>query len=155
MRGLDYYTKPCFEFVSDSIGAQGHVCGGGRYDGLIEELGGQPTPRLASVWGLKGLCCLWKRRAANSRGCGARLFIVALGERQRSRRLILQRICVPRASAACTTLTGVHCAPQMKYADKLGAKYTIVIGDNEVDEGVAKLKDMKNGTETELAWQPL
>ncbi|MGN0530158.1 MAG: histidine--tRNA ligase [Eubacterium sp.] len=152
VRGLDYYTKTVFEFVSNSIGAQGTVCGGGRYDGLIEELGGQKTPSLGFGLGLERLMLLME-----AQGCeypeDARpdLFIAALGEKATLKAIDISKDMRAEGYSCLYDLNSRSLRAQMKYADKLNAKYTIVIGDSEVEEGVAKLKDMQTGEETEIA----
>ncbi len=152
VRGLDYYTKTVFEFVSNSIGSQGTVCGGGRYDGLIEELGGQPTPSLGFGMGLERLMLLMEAQGCEFPEAAAPdLFIVALGEKATLKAVDIAKDMRAEGFSCLYDLNGRSLRAQMKYADKLQAKYTIVIGDNEVEEGVAKLKDMKNGTETEMA----
>lgn len=152
VRGLDYYTKTVFEFVSNSIGAQGTVCGGGRYDGLIEELGGQKTPSLGFGMGLERLMLLMEaQNCAFPAGETPDLFIVALGDKATLKAVEIAKDMRAEGFSCQYDLNGRGLRAQMKYADKLGAKYTIVLGDNEIDEGVAKLKDMKNGEETEIA----
>ena len=152
VRGLDYYTKTVFEFVSNSIGAQGTVCGGGRYDGLIEELGGQKTPSLGFGMGLERLMLLME-----AQGCEfpesekPDLFIVALGDKATLKAVEIAKDMRAEGFACQYDLNGRGLRAQMKYSDKLGAKYTIVLGDNEINEGVAKLKNMANGEETEIA----
>lgn len=152
VRGLDYYTKTVFEFVSNSIGAQGTVCGGGRYDGLIEELGGQKTPSLGFGLGLERLMLLME-----AQGCeypeDARpdLFIAALGEKATLKAIDIAKDMRAEGYSCLYDLNSRSLRAQMKYSDKLNAKYTIVIGDSEVEEGVAKLKDMQTGEETEIA----
>lgn len=152
VRGLDYYTKTVFEFVSNSIGAQGTVCGGGRYDGLIEELGGQKTPSLGFGLGLERLMLLME-----AQGCeypeDARpdLFIAALGEKATLKAIDIAKDMRAEGYSCLYDLNSRSLRAQMKYADKLNAKYTIVIGDSEVEDGVAKLKDMQTGEETEIA----
>jgi len=152
VRGLDYYTKTVFEFVSNSIGAQGTVAGGGRYDGLIEELGGQKTPSLGYAMGLERLMLLM-----DAQGCEfpesekPDLFIVALGDKAVLKAVEIAKDMRAEGFSCQYDLNGRGLRAQMKYADKLKAKYTIVLGDNEIDEGVAKLKDMKSGEETEIA----
>lgn len=152
VRGLDYYTKTVFEFVSNSIGAQGTVCGGGRYDGLIEELGGQKTPSLGFGLGLERLMLLME-----AQGCeypeDARpdLFIAALGEKATLKAIDIAKDMRAEGYSCLYDLNSRSLRAQMKYADKLNAKYIVVIGDSEVEEGVAKLKDMQTGEETEIA----
>ena len=151
VRGLDYYTKTVFEFVSNSIGAQGTVCGGGRYDGLVEELGGQHTASLGFAMGLERLMLLME-----AQGCEfpqaekPDLFIVALGEKPTLKALEIVKDMREEGFSALLDLNQRSVRAQMKYADKLGAKFNVVIGDNEVENKIAKLKNMQTGEETEI-----
>lgn len=151
VRGLDYYTKTVFEFVSNSIGAQGTVCGGGRYDGLVEELGGQHTPSLGCAIGIERLMLLME-----AQGCEfpeaekPDLFIVALGEKATLKAVEIAKDMREEGFSALLDLNQRSVRAQMKYADKLGAKFNVVIGDNEVDAKTAKLKNMQTGEETEI-----
>ena len=146
VRGLDYYTKTVFEFVADSIGAQGTVCGGGRYDGLIEELGGQHTPSLGFAMGLERL-----QLVMEAQGCEfpepsrPDLFIVAMGDKATLKAVEIAKDMRDEGYSVVYDLNGRSLRAQMKYADKLGAKFNVVIGDNEVDNGTAKLKNMATG----------
>ena len=150
-RGLDYYTKTVFEFVSNSIGAQGTVCGGGRYDGLVEELGGQHTPSLGFGMGIERLMLLME-----AQGCEfpeaekPDLFIVALGEKATLKAVEIAKDMREEGFSALLDLNQRSVRAQMKYADKLGAKFNVVIGDNEVEAKTAKLKNMQTGEETEI-----
>lgn len=152
VRGLDYYTKTVFEFVSDSIGAQGTVCGGGRYDGLIEELGGQKTPSLGFGMGLERL-----QLVMEAQGCPfpeaekPDLFIVALGDKATLKTVEIAKDMRDEGFSVLYDLNARSLRAQMKYADKMGAKFNVVIGDNEVDEGVAELKNMQTGDKTEVS----
>ena len=151
VRGLDYYTKTVFEFVSNSIGAQGTVCGGGRYDGLVEELGGQHTPSLGFAMGIERLMLLME-----AQGCEfpeaekPDLFIVALGEKATLKVVEIAKDMREEGFSALLDLNQRSVRAQMKYADKLGAKFNVVIGDNEVEAKTAKLKNMQTGEETEI-----
>ncbi len=151
VRGLDYYTKTVFEFVSNSIGAQGTVCGGGRYDGLVEELGGQHTPSLGFGMGIERLMLLME-----AQGCEfpeaekPDLFIVALGEKATLKAVEIAKDMREEGFSALLDLNQRSVRAQMKYADKLGAKFNVVIGDNEVETKNAKLKNMQTGEETEI-----
>ncbi len=152
VRGLDYYTKTVFEFVSNSIGAQGTVCGGGRYDGLIEELGGQKTPSLGFGLGLERLMLLMEAQSCEfPEDARPDLFIAALGEKATLKAIDIAKDMRAEGYSCLYDLNSRSLRAQMKYADKLNAKYTIVIGDSEVEEGVARLKDMQTGEETEIA----
>lgn len=152
VRGLDYYTKTVFEFVSNSIGAQGTVCGGGRYDGLIEELGGQKTPSLGFGMGLERLMLLMDAQNCEfPEASRPDLFIVALGEKATLKAVEIAKDMRDEGFSCLYDLNKRSLRAQMKYADKLNAKFNIVLGENEVEEGIAKLKNMDTGEETEIA----
>lgn len=151
VRGLDYYTKTVFEFVSNSIGAQGTVCGGGRYDGLVEELGGQHTASLGFAMGLERLMLLMEAQDCEfPQAEKPDLFIVALGEKATLKAVEIAKDMREEGFSALLDLNQRSVRAQMKYADKLGAKFNVVIGDNEVENKIAKLKNMQTGEETEI-----
>lgn len=151
VRGLDYYTKTVFEFVSDAIGAQGTVCGGGRYDGLIEELGGQRTPSLGFGMGLERLQLVMDaQNCPYPEASQPDLFIVAIGERAMLKAVEIAKDMREEGFTAIYDLNGRSLRAQMKYADKLGAKFNVVIGDNEVDKKTVTLKDMQTGDTTDI-----
>lgn len=152
VRGLDYYTKTVFEFVSNAIGAQGTVCGGGRYDGLVDALGGQKTPSLGFGMGLERLMLLMEAQNCPFPDAAAPdLFIVAIGEKATLKAVEICKDMRAEGFSALMDLNQRSVRAQMKYADKLGAKFNIVLGDNEISEGIAKLKNMTTGEETEIA----
>lgn len=152
VRGLDYYTKTVFEFVADFIGAQGTVCGGGRYDGLIEELGGQHTPSLGFAMGLERL-----QLVMEAQGCEfpepsrPDLFIVAMGDKATLKAVEIAKDMRDEGYSVVYDLNGRSLRAQMKYADKINAKYNVVIGDNEVDTKSAVLKDMATGEQSDIS----
>ena len=146
VRGLDYYTKTVFEFVTTSIGAQGTICGGGRYDGLIEELGGQPTPALGFGMGLERLLMtLHNQGDTLAKEDPCYLYIVPMGEKAADKALQLSAALRREGVSAQTDVMGRSLRAQMKYADKIDARFTMVIGDNELENGEAVLKNMKTG----------
>ena len=152
VRGLDYYTKTVFEFVSDAIGSQGTVCGGGRYDGLIEELGGQHLPSLGYAMGIERLLMVMENQGIEilaPEPCA--LYIAGLGDKAQLKAFELIGAVRSCGLSAETDVVGRGLRAQMKYADKIGARFSMVIGDNELDENKAKLKNMENGEQTELA----
>lgn len=152
VRGLDYYTKTVFEFISNSIGAQGTVAGGGRYDGLVDELGGQKTPSLGFAMGLERIMLLMDAQNAPFPDASAPdLFVVALGDKATLKAVEIVKDMRAEGFTALMDLNQRSVRAQMKYADKLGAKFNIVIGDNEVENGTAKLKNMNTGEETDIA----
>lgn len=152
VRGLDYYTKTVFEIISDSIGSQGTICGGGRYDGLVEELGGQRTPSLGFAMGLERI-----QLVMESQGCEfpdaekPDLFIVAMGDKATLKAVEIAKDMREEGFAVLYDLNERSLRAQMKYADKLNAKFNVVIGDNEVDEGVAEIKNMQTGEKTKIS----
>ena len=152
VRGLDYYTKTVFEFITDCIGAQGTVCGGGRYDGLIEELGGKHTPSLGFAMGLERLLMVMDAQGIeipNNDSCA--LYIATMGDEAKIKAFELLRRVRESGLTAETDVVGRGLRAQMKYADKIGAKYSMVLGDNEIAENKAKVKNMDSGEQTELA----
>ena len=146
VRGLDYYTGPVFEFVSNNIGAQGTVCGGGRYNGLVEQLGGKPTPALGFGSGLERLLLVMEALGIEipcDDTCD--IYLAPVGEKasDAAQKLTLQ---LRRTGVAAERdLCARSVKAQMKYADKLGARYTAVIGDDEIASGMVRLRDMKTG----------
>lgn len=152
VRGLDYYTKTVFEFITNSIGAQSAVAAGGRYDGLVDELGGQKTPSLGFAMGLERIMLLMEAQNAPFPEANVPdLFVVALGEKATLKAVEIVKDMRAEGFGALMDLNQRSVRAQMKYADKLGAKFNIVIGDNEVETGIAKLKNMASGEETEIA----
>lgn len=151
VRGLDYYTRTVFEFISDGIGAQSTVCGGGRYDGLVEELGGSPLPAIGFAMGLtRVILALRAQGIADPTPDAPRLYIAALGDEAAvAASVITERLRRTGAFVECD-LVGRSLKAQMKYANKIGADYTLILGDNELASRRAFLRDMKNSTQTEV-----
>ena len=155
VRGLDYYTKTVFEFISGDIGAQSTVCGGGRYDGLIEDLGGNPMPALGFAAGIERLLLTLDAQGIEipaPESCD--LYIASMGDRAHLKAASLATALRTAGIKAEFDVVGRGLRAQMKYADKLSAKYSIVLGDNEIDEGVAKLKNMQSGEQKEISLDP-
>lgn len=151
VRGLDYYTKTVFEFVSNEIGAQGTVCGGGRYDGLVKELGGQDTPALGFALGIERLLLLMQAQGVDFPEEDAPdLFIAAIGENATKKAIDIANDMRSEGFCALLDLNARSLRAQLKYADKLHAKYSVIIGDSEIDTGITELKDMKSGEVNEI-----
>jgi len=157
VRGLDYYTKTVFEFVYDGIGSQGTVCGGGRYDGLFEELGGNHVPAVGFGMGLERLLLTLEAEGKKlgddsvpdiffaNIGEDAKIFAFTMAEKARAEGLRAQSDLMARSLKA-----------QMKYADKVGAKYTVVLGDDEIANKTAVAKNMATKEQVTLdLTQPL
>ena len=151
VRGLDYYTKTVFEFVTTEIGAQGTVCGGGRYDGLIEELGGKHVPALGFAMGIERLLITMDKQNAKylpSKKCD--IYFAAMDEETLKKAMELCFGLREYGYRAEYDVVGRGLKAQMKYANKIGAVFTMVLGSNELEKGMAKLKEMETGKETNL-----
>ena len=151
VRGLDYYTKTVFEFICDSIGAQSTICGGGRYDGLMEQLGGPSLPGIGFGMGLTRLI-LAMEASGNAIVDEPQpvLYIAPMGKD--ARRFAIKAVDKLRQNgvyAECD-ITGRSLKAQMKYADKIGAKYTLILGDSELENGKAQLKNMAESSQEEI-----
>ena len=148
VRGLDYYTRTVFEITSDALGAQSTVCGGGRYNGLVEELGGKPTEGIGFAVGLERLVMIMKSQGLDKTvdTHQPRIFIAAIGDRAD---VTAQKLVYDLRKMGCYAerdLCGRSIKAQMKYANKLSSAYSMVLGDDEIASGKADLKNMADGT---------
>jgi len=151
VRGLDYYTKTVFEFVTTEIGAQGTVCGGGRYDGLIEQLGGQHVPALGFGMGIERLLLVMdKQNCAYLSPKKCDIYFATMGDAALEKAMEFAGQLREYGFYAEYDLMGRGLKAQMKYANKIGAAFTMVLGDNELEEKKARLKDMESGEEKEI-----
>ena len=147
VRGLDYYTRTVFEFVSESIGAQGTVCGGGRYDGLIEEMGGASVPGVGFALGLERLLLLMRQTGVAIPEKRPFLYVAPLGEEARAAAFRLTQELREAGVSAETDHMNRSVKAQFKYADKLRVRFVAVLGADELSRGEIKLRDMENGGE--------
>ena len=156
VRGLDYYTRTVFEFVSGDIGAQSTVCGGGRYDGLISQMGGQPTASLGFAMGIERLMLvLESQKTELPKQSGCDLFIAQMGEKAALAATALCNDLRADGFKVQTDICGKGLKAQMKFADKIGASFTMVLGDDELQNKKAKLKNMSTGEQTEVCLETL
>ena len=152
VRGLDYYTRTVFEFIVPGIGAQSTVCGGGRYDGLMEQLGGNPMPGIGFAMGITRLILAMEQcGAAIPESAGVELYIAPMGGA--AARFASKIVSDLRSAGVCADfdVMGRSLKAQMKYADKLSAKRVLIIGDSEIESGKAVLKNMETSEQTEIA----
>ncbi len=152
VRGLDYYTRTVFEFVSTSIGAQGTVCGGGRYAGLVDELGGPKTPALGFGMGTGRLKMVMEAQGIqlpDDDSCD--IYIAPMDSDASFKAMAIATDLRSSGIHAETDVVGRSLKAQMKYADKIKAKYTVVIGSDELANNKANVKNMATGTITELS----
>jgi len=156
VRGLDYYTRTVFEFVSNNIGAQGTVCGGGRYNNLVEQVGGKPTPAVGFGMGLERLILTLE---ALNLPVGEPevpdVYLIAMGDKAQDEILVLANKLRANGVSAEVDLLDRSFKAQMKYADKVAAKYLVVIGDDELQKGVVNVKEMQSGKESQVELKEL
>ena len=152
MRGLDYYTKTVFEITSESIGSQSAVCGGGRYDGLVEEIGGPHTPAVGFGLGMERLLLVLENTGYQiEKPVRYDLYIASMGEEAEEKAFILANSLRKGGAKVEIDHIGRSVKAQMKFADKIGARYVLVLGGDELAKGEAKLKRMGDGNETTTA----
>lgn len=152
VRGLDYYTRTVFEFVSGDIGAQSTVCGGGRYDGLISQMGGQPTASLGFAMGIERLMMvLESQKTELPKHSACDLYIAQMGENAALKATALCNDLRVDGFKVQTDICGKGLKAQMKFADKIGATFTMVLGDDELTNNKAKIKNMSTGEQTEVS----
>ena len=148
VRGLDYYTRTVFEFVSENIGAQGTVCGGGRYDGLVSQLGGNDTPGIGFAMGIERILMLLENTGVEIPNDNkVKVYLAPMGEKEAEK--VFELATGLRANGVSCDFDhmGRGIKSQFKYADKIGAEYVGVLGSNELENGVIKLKKMADGSE--------
>ena len=156
VRGLDYYTKTAFEFITNKIGAQGTVCGGGRYDGLVEEVGGPSTPGVG--WGMGK-----ERILMTMEACGVEIpepegidaFIAFMGDRAKAAALKLMAELRREGKSVQIDVMGRNIKNQFKLANRLGARKTVVIGENELAENKFAVKDMATSEQIEVPMEEI
>ena len=151
VRGLDYYTGAVFEFIAEGIGAQSTVCGGGRYDGLVESLGGPALSGIGFGMGITRLILAMRELGLDKIEAPApELYIATMGQAAMIKGLaITERLRREGRYVECD-IVGRSLKAQMKYANKLHAAYTLIIGESELECGKAQLRNMTDGTQTEV-----
>ena len=149
VRGLDYYSRTVFEWVTDRLGAQGTVCAGGRYDGLVEQLGGRGTPAIGFAMGVERLISLLEESETALQVKGLHAYMVLVGEESQKQGLTLAerlRDQVP-GLRLLTNCGGGSFKSQFKKADRSGARFALVIGEDELQRGVAGIKPLRDNSE--------
>jgi len=151
VRGLDYYTRTVFEFIVPGIGAQSTVCGGGRYDGLVEQLGGAPMAGIGFAMGITRLILAMEQ-------CGAvvpemmapELYVASMGKNATAMAAKIVKCLRDAKIPADFDIMGRSLKAQMKYADKIGARHVLIIGDSEIENGKAIIKNMRTSEQSEI-----
>lgn len=157
VRGLDYYNLTVFEWVTTALGAQGTVCGGGRYDGLVSQLGGQDTPAIGFAIGLERLVLLLQELNLVENKGNADVMFCAMGE---SAEIYAMTVANKLRFDLPNVKIMYHCGggkfkKVMSHADKVGARFAVIIGDDEIAKGMVQVKDLSKGEQVELNYSGL
>jgi histidyl-tRNA synthetase len=156
VRGLDYYTRTAFEFVSDVLGpTQSTVCGGGRYDGLAEALGGDPTPGVGFGLGLERVLLVIEKRGGSLPPSAGGVFVVAIGDEARRQARAVVRELREAGVRAEASLEDRPLKAQLKMADRTGASVAAILGEEELRDGVVTVRRMDDGTQEQVQREEL
>ncbi|HZK56066.1 MAG TPA: histidine--tRNA ligase [Desulfosporosinus sp.] len=151
VRGLDYYTKTAFEVMVEEIGAQSSICGGGRYDGLVEEIGGPPTPGFGFAMGMERvLLALQAQHKLPEEKIGMFAMLVALGEKAQTEGFALVNVLRSQGLPVSMDLLGRSLKAQLKAADRQGARYALILGEQELEKKMLLIKDLRLGEQIEV-----
>ena len=147
VRGLDYYSRTVFEWVTDALGAQDAVCSGGRYDGLISQLGGEATPAIGFAMGVERVVALLEQQTAEADGAVADVYLIAQGEAAQRAALVLAESIREHSPGRRIELNlgGGNFKAQFRRADRSGAALAVVIGEDELSRGVVQIKPLREG----------
>ncbi len=145
VRGLDYYTDTVFEVVSDRLGAQSSLCGGGRYDGLIKELGGPPTPSIGVGMGIERAILVLEALGVEMNAPGAGVYVVGVTDDAAQACRELARELRHGGVETQLDLDGKKMVQQLKQADRIGAQFAALIGTDELQQGVVMLRNLQTG----------
>jgi histidyl-tRNA synthetase len=149
VRGLDYYSRTVFEWVTDALGSQGTVCAGGRYDGLVEQLGGRPTPACGFAMGVERLILLMEAQGIQTPTIAPDIFLIMAGDSALKAGMALAeqlRDSLP-ALKLISNSGGGNFKTQMKRADKSNARFALILGENELERGEIGFKPLRDGGE--------
>ncbi len=154
VRGLDYYTRTAFEITAGASGAQASLCGGGRYDHLVEHCGGPHTPGVGVAFGVERifLAMDWSKQPLK---ISESVYIASAGDGLEGESLLLASVLRSRGIAAETEMMERSLKAQMKYAGRQGYSYVAIIGEDEIDRGVVTLRNMKSGEQQEISGETL
>jgi histidyl-tRNA synthetase len=158
VRGLDYYSRTVFEWVTDALGSQGAVCSGGRYDGLVEKLGGRPTPAIGWAMGIERFVALYEACGGEAQADDVDVYVVAVGDTALARAMMLAEELRDSMEGVRVELNlgGGSFKSQLKRADKSQAEFAVILGEQELADGRAGLKPLRStGDQTSIAFKEL
>ena len=146
VRGLDYYSRTVFEWVTDALGSQGAVCSGGRYDALVEKLGGRPTPAIGWAMGIERFVALYEACGGEAPAGDADVYVVAVGDGALAQAMTLAEELRDKIAGVRVELNlgGGSFKSQLKRADKSSADYAVILGEQELADGRAGLKPLRS-----------
>ena len=151
VRGLDYYTRTVFEWTTDRLGAQSAVCAGGRYDGLVEQLGGKPTPAAGFAVGMERLAELLALQGGMHHAIRPHAYLILLGETaERQGMMLAEQLRTAGLRIECNC-GGGGLKAQLKRADRSGARHALLLGEDEIRDRTVTIKDLRDGTQRTLA----
>ena len=151
VRGLDYYTKTAFEVMVEEIGAQSAICGGGRYDGLVEEIGGPPTPGIGFAMGIERvLTALQVQHKLPEEKNGLFAMLIALGEKAQNKGFSLLGALRAQGMPVSMDLQGRNLKAQLKAANRQNARYALILGEEELEKNILILRDLSLGEQSEV-----
>jgi histidyl-tRNA synthetase len=149
VRGLDYYTRTTFEITSASLGAQDALCGGGRYDNLVQQLGGKPKPAVGFAAGLERLFIAMDESELHEHS-QTDIYMILLGQEAISKGLVLANEIRKQGFRVTMETLQRSMKPQMKEANRMGAQFSVIIGENEISEGIAVIKNMDDSEQKKV-----
>ena len=151
VRGLDYYTKTAFEIINNNLGAQNALLGGGRYDGLVKELGGKDVSAIGFAGGFERLIFSMEQENLSFGDLpNPKYYFVAIGEEARKKAIVLINQMRMMGYDVEFLIDKISMKSQMKAANKLGAKYTLILGEDELSKNVVIKKNMETGEQIEI-----
>jgi histidyl-tRNA synthetase len=150
VRGLDYYMRTTFEVITDRLGSQNAIGGGGRYNGLVRELGGPEVPAIGFAIGMERLILLLQQEQQESQHA-PEIFMAALGEPARTRAFLLVQELRDRGIETDMDYEGRSLKSQMRRADKSGARFVLILGEDEMNRGEIQMRDLKEKAQTVLS----
>lgn len=151
VRGLDYYQKTAFEVMAEGIGAQSAICGGGRYDGLVEEIGGPSTPGIGFAMGIERILAVLENQNQFTEQLNKGVAVAALGDQAQKEGFKLSAQLRRAGIPTVMDLMGRGLKGQMKFADRHGSRYVLIIGEEELNNNIVIVRDMRLGEQNEIA----
>jgi histidyl-tRNA synthetase len=143
---MDYYNRTVFEWVTDHLGSQGTICGGGRYDGLIEQMGGKPAPAIGFGLGIERLLLLLEELGLHGPSQAPDAYCVVASDAAAAKAIAVVEALREKGVSVLVHSGGGSFKSQLKKADASGARYALIFGDDEIAQGVVTVKSLRDGS---------